>query len=498
MKTFTKSIIAALTASLLSASSFAGTQAEEVLIAEKLRAPTVQVQAAKFENLSILEKAQYRRATEAVVWSMNMMNIEAMRSGLFALDNANYNTVFFNSQIQDWKLQTTTTNNTTPYVMAFWNVEESPVVVEVPKSGGTVNLFGTLMDMQHKPLEDVGAKGYDRGHGAKYLIISESYQGAIPRGYRVLVQKSNVGYALIRPIIRGETPENLAAAAEVAQNIKIYPLDKPEQVGSHVDMFNKHVDGIPHFDARFFSELNDVVQREVIQPEDKSMYGLLNEIGIKKGAEFKPTARQQQIFELAANEAHEYLKELYFNSGITASFYPDPSNQWQFIATAETVESDFTYDFNTHIDIDSRAATFYALYSSAKNWNFHDAATFYLGSNRDADNDQLNGSQTYTLTVPKDAPIKHFWSAITYDMNDATWMDGLPKVGVASTDSGIVVNKDGSVTLTFSPNLPAGVNEANWVPTAEGVDYFVYFRTYGPTPEFFAKMWVIDSIQKAK
>ena len=43
-------------------------------------------------------------------------------------------------------MRTTTNNNTTPYIFIFWNVEDGPVVVEIPPSNKDVGLFGTVMD----------------------------------------------------------------------------------------------------------------------------------------------------------------------------------------------------------------------------------------------------------------------------------------------------------------------------------------------------------------
>ncbi|MDT4886141.1 hypothetical protein FQZ97_1224550 [compost metagenome] len=40
-------------------------------------------------------------------------------------------------------------------------------------------------------------------------------------------------------------------------------------------------------------------------------------------------------------------------------------------------------------------------------------------------------------------------------------------------------NPDGSLTLYFGPQPPAGVAEANWLPTVEGQNFRLMFRYYG-------------------
>ena len=446
--------------------------------------------------LTVMEEMIHRRAIETVVWSMPMMNTEAMRRGLFAQEGGGFNTVFYNSKVQTWRLKTTTNNNTTPYVLSFWNVEKGPVVIEIPPAVEGLSLFGTLMDVWQRPLEDVGAKGADRGRGAKYLIVPPNYQGSYPPGYITLEQKTNNGYTLMRPIISSATSENLERAAKYVKQIKIYPLSEAANspVTNYVDIYDKDVDGIPHFDASYFDDLNSMIQEEVIEEKDLAMLGLLKEIGIVKGGEYNIDERTKAIFEDAAKDANEFLLERYFNSGITAKFYGDGS-MWTVIMPSNGPETGFSYQYPSHLDIDSRGTVFAVMYTTAKNWNFYDAATFYLLSNKDDNKQQLNGSNNYKLTVPKDVPIKYFWSAIAYTVADATWFENQPKAGVASSDKGLKINADGSVDIYLGPKAPKG-KEANWIPSTKGEEYFIYFRTYGPTQEFFKKKWELHNIKK--
>ena len=48
-------------------------------------------------------------------------------------------------------------------------MKDGPVVVEIPPSSKDVGLFGTLMDAWQRPIEDVGAKGKDKGRGQNIL-----------------------------------------------------------------------------------------------------------------------------------------------------------------------------------------------------------------------------------------------------------------------------------------------------------------------------------------
>ena len=112
-----------------------------VLIAVTLL--TVGLSPAAAEEQTIHERMFHSRAVEAVVWAMPLLNFKGFRDG-HASVGVGYNDIAYHSKIQDWKFQTATPNNTTPYVNFFWNIEEGPVVVEIPRSADGVGIFGTL------------------------------------------------------------------------------------------------------------------------------------------------------------------------------------------------------------------------------------------------------------------------------------------------------------------------------------------------------------------
>lgn len=108
-------------------------------------------------KLNISERMTHRRAVEAVVWSMPLMNFKAMRDAQKKL-GAGFNDIGYYSKVQTWRFQIATPNNTTPYIMSFWDLKDGPVVFELPASSKDVGIFGTLLDSWHRALQDVGQK----------------------------------------------------------------------------------------------------------------------------------------------------------------------------------------------------------------------------------------------------------------------------------------------------------------------------------------------------
>ncbi|MDO6575164.1 hypothetical protein Q4528_13695, partial [Staphylococcus pasteuri_A] len=72
------------------------------------------------------DRMTYHRAIDAAVWAMPLMNFKFYIDAL-ARAGVGPNDVGYNSKVQDWRFQTATPNNTTPYIHAYWNIKDGPV-----------------------------------------------------------------------------------------------------------------------------------------------------------------------------------------------------------------------------------------------------------------------------------------------------------------------------------------------------------------------------------
>ena len=233
---------------------------------------------------TISERVLYYRAIDSVVWAMPLLNFKQFRDGHRAL-GVGQNDIAYHTKIQDWKFQTATPNNTTPYVNFFWNIEDGPIVVEIPPSADGVGIFGTLMDAWQRPIDDVGAKGRDKGNGGKYVLVPDGYQGVLLPMSFTYRQRTNNGFAILRAIIPDASQENIDKAAEFAKRIKDYPLaqaaNPPEN--NYIDIYGKVMEGTPVLDETIYAELDEIIQEEVVEEQNLAMMGMLKSIGIRKG-----------------------------------------------------------------------------------------------------------------------------------------------------------------------------------------------------------------------
>jgi hypothetical protein len=123
------------------------------------------------------------------------------------------------------------------------------------------------------------------------------------------------------------------------------------------------------------------------------------------------------------------------------------------------------------------------------------AGQYYLMAVRDRAAATFDGSATYRLRVPPNAPARLYWSFTAYDRRTHALIRNAPRCSRASNSPGLKTNADGSVDLWFGPKAPDGQDQ-NWVPTSEGRGFEVLFRIYGPEQRFFNKAWVLQDLEK--
>ncbi len=107
----------------------------------------------------------------------------------------------------------------------------------------------------------------------------------------------------------------------------------------------------------------------------------------------------------------------------------------------------------------------------------------------------FDGSASYRLNVPANAPVTLYWSATAYNRDTHSLIRNMQWSSRASTTPGLQKNADGSVDLYFAPKAPSG-KESNWIPTDAKGKFEVLFRFYGPQKPLFDKSWKLLDIEK--
>ncbi len=443
------------------------------------------------EEQNLHERMLHHRAIDAAVWAMPLMNFKFYRDALADV-GVGPNDLGYFSKLQDWRFQTATPNNTTPYNMTYWNFEDGPVVVEIPPSAEGIGIFGTIMDAWQRPLDDVGAVGRDAGSGAKYLMVPPNYNGPLLPNALVYEQETYHGWVVLRPIMAGgATPENLAKATALTKQVKIYPLAKAKKPPKmkFVDLYGEMLEMTPKLDGSIYGEIHEMVQEEVVLDRDLAMMGLLARIGIKKGEPFKPDAKLQAVFDQAGPEALEFMIDQYHR---VLNPFVYEGKKWSALVPNGSRETEWSYEFPSYYDYHAKGALYYAVITSVKNYG---GATYYLDIAETADGEWLDGGRNYKLVMPANVPVRDFWAITTYDLETASYIRNMDKSSIDSTMKEVKKNADGSVDIYFGQKAPKG-KESNWLPTDPKRRFFLLARFYGPEPAILDGSFELNNIER--
>jgi len=440
------------------------------------------------------EQVIYQRAFEAVVWSQPAVAVYGIRRGMLDGLGMKDNEVMAMSKPLTTRHEFLTANNTTPYIVANADLQNGPVVVEIPAAMATGVMYGQVVDAWQVTIADVGPSGLDQGKGGKYLFLPPGYQSEVPNGYFVVpspTYRIQFGFRSIK--LAGATD---ADANAYAKTLQMYPLSeaanpKPTRF---VDAFDQRISTLAFYDWRYFKDLYDVVSVEPVFPRDKVMMGMLASLGIEKGKPFNPSPQMKEILTRAAVDAYHYMQDRFDRVQMKNLYWPE--RHWSYFYLPDP-NGGFSWETETALLYDNRSdmyhpGTYYPKTIPAK------PATVYLASLADSKGRLLEGGKTYKLNVPKNVPGKQFWALIVYDR--ATWAfiySPLERVGLSSYDKpNMKRNADGSVDLYIGPKAPKGL-ESNWIPT-EGKRPFPVMRIYGGDEAFWDKSFKMPDLELVK
>jgi len=373
-----------------------------------------------------------------------------------------------------------TPNSTTPYCMMELNLEDGPMVMEVPPG-----VMGPIGDAFFRWVTDVGLTGPDQGKGGKYLFVHTSYKGEIPPGYFVEKVPTYRNPAFFRAFV--ENGDIAGAVRHVKESFRLYPLSQADNppVQRFVNVSGLQYNTVHANDFHFFEEMNAVIQHEPADAFNPEILGLFASIGIRKGLPFAPDARMRKILTEAVTIGNATARAISFSPRDKNTYYY-PDRQWYSSFSG-------SYDFmdNGAMMLDNRVMWHYIATGVTPAMSTPKVGTgsVYPTVARDSNGNYLDGGKTYSVTLPGPVPAKAFWSLTVYDSQTRSFLETDQKsAGLDSLDPKVKQNSDGSFTLWFGPNAPEG-QEGNWVQTMPGKSFFVLMRLYGPLDSWFDKTW---------
>jgi hypothetical protein len=182
--------------------------------------------AQNFSPEDLSRRTVKRRAIEAVIWGVPVVNYDLMYQAAVREAKGEFNQVIYWSRLPDWKIQTLTPNPDVIYLMPFINTKDvGPVVLEIPPADEG-SITGTVMDVWQCALEDVGPAGVDKGKGGNYVILPPGHKDKVPADYIPLPSDTYEGYAQLRSIPKSGSEGDVAKAVAYGKRVKLYPLSQ--------------------------------------------------------------------------------------------------------------------------------------------------------------------------------------------------------------------------------------------------------------------------------
>jgi len=425
----------------------------------------------------LYDERDFQRACQAYLWSLPAVSFTAWQRGITKELRAG------NGQIVsilsfEARRGILTANATTPYYLAFADLSSGALVFEMPVHG----VQGGISDAWQNNIPDSEAP-------ATYLLLAPG-QKPPENATSYAVRHSPTFNIFVGVRLTDPDPER---AKEALASLRVYPYtqrDNPPKM-EILDSGNKNWSGRPPTGMEYWERLDDVIQREPVEPRDIFYHAMLRPLGLVKGKAFKPDARQTKILTDAALVGEAMAKANTADRRFPGVKYR-PGAHWDFALQLDADDPGAFWNL-----LDERASWFYEAVGAgpAMAPKRPGPSSAYLGAYKDKSGEWLDGGRSYRLRVPPNPPIKLFWSVTVYDVDTRALILNEQKIADRSSRMDLRKNTDGSVDIYCGPKAPAGF-EKNWIPTVPGKNWFAYFRFYQPTEAYFHRSWPLPDFEQ--
>ncbi len=429
------------------------------------------------------EDMAFALGVQATIWAYPLVITAATALNITATDKplpngqAPFNTFgHVNNLVTAANKEVVSPNGDTVYSTAFVDLKQGAAKVTVPEAG---KRYYSLM------LEDAYTNvfGYigTRATGTKagtYLIVGPGWNGKVAKGTKVIHSPTTLVWIIGRTLVDGS--KDLANVATLQSQYQLQMLPPAMDLMPIKQRWNlqakpskvpvKQVDELDW--KTYFMWAGQLIQDNPPPQADSVLLSQFAAIGLSSSSAFSTehlSPATQAGLERGYAAGRQIIKAEAMKIGASET------NGWAYNLNA----GKWGQDFNL------RAAIAYRSLGQ----NTAEEA-LYLNTRKDGQGNPLNGSKRYSLTFAKGAlpPVDAFWSVTMYDSTNFFVDNPINRYAIGNRTEGLKFNADGSLTLYFQKDAPAGELARNWLPAPEG-DFRLSMRLYVPKDAVLKGLW---------
>lgn len=372
-------------------------------------------------------------------------------------------------------------NSDTLYTNVYLDVSDEPIIWHIPAWPG--HYYACPVHNQWADNISVGNRTNPGPIEVNYAITGKDWHGTLPPGVRRIQSDSDHVMILCR-IRQDFDKDSLASAHRFQDGMTLTPLSQWGKGGTYkptrpIDpaitpwMHSTVPKQIMAMDPQaFFGRMAQVLTINPPTQEDGEAVANLKSFGIVPGQPFDFAALpadKQDALRQALVLGPPLLRTALGNMGPRV-------NGWPYAIWVGRYQEHYL----------KRAAA--AQFGFSGNMKEDNMQSINLRDSADA---QLNGDHRYTIHFApgKVPPVDGFWSFTVYTAGtyDIFAPKGRNPIGNHDKTNPLHFNADGSLDI-YVQSEPTGdaARDHNWLATPKGVDFMVYFRTYGPHPEVYS------------
>ena len=426
---------------------------------------------------TLYDERDFQRACQAYLWSLPAVSFASWQRGVtkgLGVKNGQIVAILSIGA----RRGILTANATTPYYLGFADLSTGPLVMVIPPRG----VQGGISDAWQQTVPGTESPG-------TYLVLAPGQK--VPDNVVDYTVRESLTFNIFLGLRLTDADPDQAKQALSQLQMYLYSQRANPPKAEILDVGTKTWSGLPPRGMEYWERLNDVIQREPIEPHDIFFHAMLRPLGLEKGKPFKPDARQTKILTDAALIGEAMAKANSADRRFAGGRYR-PDAHWDFALQLDADDPDSFWNL-----LDERASWFYEAVGAGPSMapKRPGPSSAYLSAYKDKAGEWLDGGRSYRLRVAPNPPIKLFWSVTVYDVGTRALIVNEQKIVDRSSRIDLRNNTDGSVDIYCGPKAPAGF-ATNWIPTVPGKNWFAYFRFYQPTEAYFNRSWRLADFEQ--